>query len=78
MSKLTHVFSSVLGIDEAEVVADLSPKNNSAWDSLNAIILITEIEKIYETRFDYEEAMAIKNFGDVLALIASKGMDPHV
>jgi acyl carrier protein len=78
MSKLTHVFSSVLGIDEAEVIPELSPENTPTWDSLNAIILITEIEKVYDTRFDYAEAMAITNFGDVIALITAKGMDPHV
>ncbi len=77
MSKLTHIFSSVLGVDEAKVVPDMAPANTSSWDSLNAIILLTEIEKAFETRFEYEEAMNIKNFGDVLKLVAGKGKDPQ-
>ena len=51
MSKLTHIFSSVLGVDETAVVPSLSPANTAAWDSLNAIILLTEIEKAFDTRF---------------------------
>ena len=77
MSKLTHIFSSVLGVDETAVVPSLSPANTAAWDSLNAIILLTEIEKAFDTRFEYDEAMSIKNFGDVEKLVASKGKDPH-
>ena len=76
MSQLTHIFSSVLGIDKQAVTPALSPENTSSWDSLNAIILLTEIEKAFDMRFDYEEAMAIKNFADVKALIAAKGKNP--
>ena len=77
MSKLTHVFSSVLGIDEALVTPELSPENAPTWDSLNAIILLTEIEKAFNTRFAYEEAMEIRTFADVVALVLSKGYDPY-
>ena len=77
MSKLTYIFSAVLGIDENKVTKDLSPEKVSSWDSLNAIILLTEIEKTFDTRFEYAEAMGIKNFGDVISLIKSKGKDPY-
>lgn len=77
MSKLTNIFSSVLGIDEATIKSTTSPQNVPTWDSLNAIILLTEIEKAFDQKFGYEEAMNIKNFGDVIALVASKGKDPY-
>lgn len=77
MSKLTRIFSSVLGIDETSVVPELSPETSPTWDSLNAIILLTEIESAFDAKFGYEEAMAIKNFGDVLKLVGSKGKDPY-
>lgn len=78
MSKLTQIFSSVLGVDEANVMPELSPLNAPTWDSLNAIILLTEIEKAFDLKFDYDQAMSVKNFGDVVDLITSKGKDPHV
>ena len=77
MSQLSHIFSSVLGVDETTVDASMSPENTPSWDSLNAIILITEIEKAFDMRFDYDEAMAVKNFKDVCTLLSSKGKDPY-
>ena len=73
MSKLTKIFSSILNLPEEKVTPQLSPENAAAWDSLNAIILITEIEKAYNIKFDYDEVMGIKNFGEAEALVKSKG-----
>lgn len=77
MSKLAHLFSSVLGIREDMITPATSPKNTPAWDSLNAIILLTEIENAFGIKFGYDEAMGIKDFGEVQALLAAKGKDPH-
>jgi len=78
MSKLSELFSSVLGIPEQQITDDLSPATESKWDSLNAIILITEIENAFGVEFGYDEAMAVKNYGDAVKLIQSKGKDPYV
>lgn len=75
MDTLKNIFSSVLGIDAASITDDLSPENTPAWDSLNAIVLIVEIEKAFHVKFDYAEAMAVKNFGDVVRLVQSKAPD---
>jgi acyl carrier protein len=56
---------------------DTSPQNTPSWDSLNAIVLITEIEKAYGVTFAYAEAMGVKNFGDAVSLIRGKGVDLH-
>ena len=77
MSKLTNIFSSILGIDESAVTPELSPENSPNWDSLNAVILMTEIEKAFGVKFDFHEAMSVKNFADVKALVASKNLDPE-
>ncbi len=73
MDTLKHIFSSILGVPEARVVDSLSPENTATWDSLNAIILLTEIEKAFNVKFTFDEAMAVKNFGGAVALIRSKG-----
>lgn len=72
MDILKNIFASVLGITLDRVVPELSPENTGSWDSLNAIVLITEIEKAFKVRFDYAEAMSVKNFGDVVELVRSK------
>jgi acyl carrier protein len=77
MDALKQIFSSVLGIDPEKVVPGLSPENTPSWDSLNAIVLITEIEKAFNVKFDYTEAMAVKNFADVVSLVKSKTREFH-
>jgi acyl carrier protein len=75
MEKLKNIFSSILGVPLEKVTPELSPANTPAWDSLNAIVLITEIEKAFGVRFEFDEAMAVKNFGDAVALVKSKTSD---
>lgn len=77
MEKLKEIFSSVLGVSRDAVVPELSPANTPAWDSMNAIVLIVEIEKAFRLKFAYDEAMSVKNFGDVVALVKSKSPDFH-
>lgn len=72
MDALRTVFASVLGVPAAEITPELSPQNTPAWDSLNAIVLITEIEAAFGIRFSYDEAMAVKNFGDAEELVKRK------
>jgi len=74
MNTLKKIFSSVLNISESKINNSLSPENTESWDSLNAIILLTEIEKAFKLKFTFDEAMAIKNFGEVITLIQSKGV----
>jgi acyl carrier protein len=72
MDTLKKIFSSVLGVAPEAIMPALSPENTPAWDSLNAIVLITEIEKAFKVRFTYDEAMGVKSFGEVIALVKSK------
>ena len=74
MDTLKKIFVSVLNVPESSVTDSLSPENTESWDSLNAIILLTEIEKAFKIKFTFDEAMAIKNFGEAIALVRSKGI----
>lgn len=75
MDTLKNIFAAVLGVPLSSITPALSPENCSEWDSLNAIILITEIEKAFNITFTYDEAMAVKNFGEAVELIGSKGVN---
>ena len=73
MSRVRKVFSSVLGVDESAVVPTLSPDNTPTWDSLNAIILVSELENAFNIKFSYDEVMAVTDVAGAIALIRSKG-----
>ena len=77
METLKNIFSSVLGIPIEKVTTEISPENTPSWDSLNAIVLVTEIEKAFKVRFDFREAMGVKNFGDAVKLVKSKTTEFH-
>ncbi len=77
METLKDIFASVLGVDAAAITPELSPENTPAWDSMNAILLIVEIEKAFDVKFAYDEAMAVKNFGDAVTLVKSKASAFH-
>ena len=66
----------MLGIDEAKVSLTLSPENTPSWDSLNAIVLVSEVEKALGVKFTYDEVMSVKTFADVVDLVKSKGGNP--
>jgi acyl carrier protein len=74
MDKLKHIFSAVLNLPLERITNDLSPDNAVAWDSLNAIVLVTEIESAFGVKFTFDEVMAVKNFGDAVKLVTSKGI----
>ena len=77
MEQLKEIFSSVLGVAKDAITPELSPANTPAWDSMNSIVLIVEIEKAFHLKFAYDEAMGVKNFGEVVALVKSKSPDFH-
>lgn len=74
MNKLTSIFASVLNIEASKISPETSQENTPSWDSLNAIVLMTEIEKAYGVKFGYDEAMNIKTFGDVAKILTAKGI----
>jgi acyl carrier protein len=74
---LKKIFVSVLGLPEEGITPGLSPDNTPSWDSLNAIILITEIEKAFQMKFGFDEAMGARTFGDVVNLLQAKGVEFH-
>ncbi len=78
MEKLKEIFATVLNLPIDKVNEELSPDTCAAWDSLNAIILVTEIEKAFALKFSFDEVMAVKNFSDAVKLVSSKGINLNV
>jgi acyl carrier protein len=73
MNKLKEIFASILGVSIDLITDTTSPENTASWDSLNAIVLVTEIEKAFKITFKYDEAMAVRNFADAVKLVHAKG-----
>ena len=61
------MFPNLLELNE-----NSSSKDILAWDSLRHVMLITEIENQFEIKFDLDEMLSMKTFGEIRQNIASK------
>ncbi len=59
----------ILNIDPDKINDDTSPENTGQWDSFNGLLLVSELEKNFNVKFDIEEVIAIKNIGDIKSIL---------
>ncbi len=74
MKPLRELFSHILGIPKDRLTKEASPETISEWDSVNNLLLISEIEKEYGVIVTIHEVYTLKNLGDVYDFIHKKGV----
>ncbi len=60
--KLKEIFSIIFDMDESEITDDLSPKTNEAWESITHLMIITEIESVFDITIDEEIIPDLNSF----------------
>lgn len=72
LSRLQEVFRGVFD-DEALVISrDTTAQDIEAWDSVQNVLLMLEVEGAFGVRFSTPEIAYLKNVGDLLDLIGKK------
>lgn len=71
-SKLQEIFRSVFEDAALEINPETSAKDIANWDSMNHILLITEIENQFEVSFEMDDLIEMKSVGDIVAAILRK------
>ncbi|MCK4521209.1 MAG: acyl carrier protein [Nanoarchaeota archaeon] len=74
MKTLKELVSNILGIDKEEINDNSSPDNINSWDSFNTLMLVSEIEKNFNVKFNMDEVMSIKNINDIKKLLGKHGV----
>lgn len=74
MEKLNAVIKKILSVEASDIHDGLSPGSTPAWDSMNHLLLISEIEKVFNIQFAVSEIMAIENLGDIKKHLQEKGI----
>lgn len=74
METLKELVARVLEIKKEEINDDSSPDNISSWDSFNALMLVSELEKNFNIKFSIEEVMAVKNFKNIKDSLKKHGV----
>lgn len=72
MTQLVEIVARVFDIRPDEVVDGLTRGKFEVWDSLNHLLLISEIENELVMSFTTEEVLRIKTFKDLREIVESK------
>ena len=74
MKRLKTILSKILEMPEAEINDDTSPGNASTWDSYNALLMVSEIEDRFQTKFTMEEVVKVECVRDIKELLKKHGI----
>lgn len=70
--KLTEVFRKVFNNENLELKDELTASHVENWDSLTHMILISEIENVFQIKFKLKELNKMRNVGEMIELILQK------
>ena len=74
MQTVEEVIGRVLGIDEKVLGDHTTPADVEEWDSFNALLLVTELEKNFHVTFSLEEVVGVKKIGDIKIILKKHGV----
>lgn len=72
LSKLNPIFARVFEDDSLEITEESSARDIDKWDSLRHVLLISEIEKAFDTQFELDEMIGFQNVGDIARALEKK------
>ena len=72
LDQLRDIFRTIFNNQDLEIEDDLTAKKVPGWDSFNHINLMMQIEAEFGIRFTSAEIVALKNVGELKALIDKK------
>jgi len=74
VKRLKAILSGVLEISENEISDETSPDTVEMWDSFNALMLVSLLEKEFNVKFSMKEVSAVKCVGDIKESLRKHGI----
>ncbi len=74
MKRLKNALSNVFGIKEDTINDKTSPDNVDTWDSLNGLMLVTELESKFNVKFTMDEVTSVKCVKDIKEILKRHGV----
>jgi len=69
-----EIIAEVFDIDPNKITDGIGQKDVEKWDSLNALLLIDELEKEYEISIPIEDVMEINTVKDIKQILKRHGV----
>jgi acyl carrier protein len=73
-SNLYSIVAKVMDVSPSQVNDQSGPENIERWDSFNGYVLLDDIEMEFGVRFSIDEALDIKNVGDIKRILEKHGV----
>lgn len=72
----TKVLDILKDVFELDVVDEsCSQENCAAWDSMEQLNLVAELEDIFDVSLEPEEIGSMKSYEDIVRILKSKGVE---
>lgn len=75
LEKLTTIIADTLSVDEADIKATTSLKEDLDADSLDFVELVMNIEDEFGVKIDEEETAKIKTVQDIIDYLKAQGVE---
>ena len=75
MKRLKEIVANILELRPEEINDDTSPDNTQTWDSLNGLMMVTELEKNFNVKFTMDEIISVKRFADIKTSLKNRGIE---
>jgi len=72
MPELEQVFRKVFNNESLIISRDMSANDVDGWNSLNHMILVSEVEKAFSIKLKLKDLNKMHNVGDMIDIILSK------
>ena len=69
MERLKRLLSKVLGINEESITDDTSSDNVETWDSFNGLLLISELENVFNIKLTIGEVRSMNSVKDIKEIL---------
>ncbi|MEK7551818.1 MAG: acyl carrier protein [Patescibacteria group bacterium] len=77
MKRVRKILSDVLSIRENTITDKTSPSNTETWDSFNALMIVSELEREFKISFTFEEIAEVTCVGDITKALEKRGIKLH-
>ncbi|WP_108868382.1 acyl carrier protein [Aquimarina aquimarini] len=72
LSKVKEAFVSVLEHDNFQLTDETTADDVDGWESVTHMMIISEVEKIFNIKFKLMDLMNMNNVGDLIKTIESE------
>lgn len=74
MKRLEKILCKVLGVRKETITEALSPEQVPSWDSFNGLMLVSELESVFQVKFTMDEVTSVRCVGDIKKTLERHGV----